>query len=157
MEHTVDLLNKLDLKRQEQRHADLHQLVEFRQRNQQPSTRREWDLNDPQRLQKDLPARVHDEDPRCGVSSLQKFHGEDLLGMDRERLQKMQVRAWAYEGRLAKERKRRDEESLKLYVHTAAAGDVGGTHPYVHPIPSLVFLLLTNYHPLTHLPRPPTA
>lgn len=51
---------------------------EFRALHQQPSCRREWDLYDPDALKKDKPARVHDDDPRCGTSSLQKFDGEDL-------------------------------------------------------------------------------
>jgi hypothetical protein len=39
---------------------------------------REWDLNRPDAKQLDLPARLGDDDPRCGVSSLQRFEGEDL-------------------------------------------------------------------------------
>jgi hypothetical protein len=113
MKQTVSLLNHIDNKRKELSKAQVKDLVNFRHSNQQADTRREWDLNDPQRLQKDLPARVGDDDPRCGVSSLQKFDGEDLKGLERERLQKLQVRAWAYEGRLAKERARREEEALK--------------------------------------------
>lgn len=53
---------------------------EFRALHQQPSSRREWDLYDPDALKKDKPARVHDDDPRCGISSIQKFDGEDLNG-----------------------------------------------------------------------------
>ena len=53
-------------------------LNEFRALHQQPSSRREWDLYDPDYLKKDKPARVHDDDPRCGISSIQKFDGEDL-------------------------------------------------------------------------------
>ena len=55
-------------------------LNEFRALHQQPNARREWDLYDPDYLKKDKPARVHDDDPRCGISSLQKFDGEDLNG-----------------------------------------------------------------------------
>lgn len=66
-------------KRQEE---DMHALNraenEFRALHQQPASRREWDLYDPDALKKDKPARVHDDDPRCGISSLQKFDGEDL-------------------------------------------------------------------------------
>lgn len=42
------------------------------------TTNPEFDLNDPRSLMKDRPARVGDNDPRCGVSSLQLFEGEDL-------------------------------------------------------------------------------
>jgi hypothetical protein len=41
-------------------------------------TSREWDLNRPDALLQDGPARCGDDDPRCGPSSLQKFTGEDL-------------------------------------------------------------------------------
>lgn len=42
------------------------------------ATTREWDLNRPDALQLEAPARLGDEDPRCGPASLQKFSGEDL-------------------------------------------------------------------------------
>lgn len=48
---------------------------EFRMMHQQPDSRREFDLYDPDYLKKDKPARVSDDDPRCGVSSIQKFEG----------------------------------------------------------------------------------
>ena len=61
--------------------ARRHQLEEmngFRKSNQQPYQRRDYDLYDPQSLKNGLPARIGDEDPRCGVSTLQQFDGEDL-------------------------------------------------------------------------------
>jgi hypothetical protein len=74
-----DLIASMLEKRQNE---DLRSLAraenEFRSLHQQPSQRREWDLYDPDRLKKDKPARVHDDDPRCGISSMQKFDGEDL-------------------------------------------------------------------------------
>lgn len=45
---------------------------------------REWDLNDPDTLKKDRPAREGDDDPRCGPSSMQMFDGEDLHKAERE-------------------------------------------------------------------------
>lgn len=54
-------------------------------RAQQDKTlNREWDLNDPERLKNDRPARVGDDDPRCGPSSMQQFDGEDLHKAERE-------------------------------------------------------------------------
>lgn len=41
-------------------------------------TGREWDLNRPDAKRLDVPARLGDDDPRCGPSSLQKFAGEDI-------------------------------------------------------------------------------
>ncbi|XP_013923552.1 PREDICTED: RIB43A-like with coiled-coils protein 1 [Thamnophis sirtalis] len=65
-------------------------LVEFREREQQPSMRREWDIHDPEAVRKGQPARVRDDDPRCGPSSLQCFAGEDLNAVARQKLQKEQ-------------------------------------------------------------------
>merc|ERR1711976_988004 len=58
-------------------------------------TRREFDLYDPDYLKKDKPARVSDDDPRCGISSLQKFEGEDLNSKARRQFQSEQAREWA--------------------------------------------------------------
>jgi hypothetical protein len=70
-------------------------LNEFRSLHQQPDARREWDLQDPDYLKKDKPARVNDEDPRCGPASLQKFDGEDLNGQARKMYQQEQLREWS--------------------------------------------------------------
>lgn len=67
-------------------------LNEFRNEYQTPDSRKEWDLNDPDAKLKDKPARVSDDDPRCGISSLQKFHGEDLNEKERRKLQNEQTR-----------------------------------------------------------------
>jgi len=55
----------------------------------------EWDLNDPDYLKKDMPARVNDDDPRCGPASLQKFQGEDLNSRARTKYQQEQLREWS--------------------------------------------------------------
>ena len=74
-----DRIASLLEKRQEQDLRELSQAQnEFRMLHQQPFTRREWDLYDPDAKRKDKPARVSDDDPRCGPASLQKFDGEDL-------------------------------------------------------------------------------
>ena len=88
-----DKITVLLQKRQEHDVRELNKAVnEFRQSYQQPYDRREFDLNDPDSLKKDKPARVSDDDPRCGVASLQKFVGEDLNGKAREKLQQEQAR-----------------------------------------------------------------
>ncbi|KAM9113587.1 RIB43A-like with coiled-coils protein 1 [Pangshura tecta] len=74
-----------------QRVRRLHQAMqEFREREQPPPTRREWDLYNPEGLRQDQPARVSDYDPRCGPASLQRFAGEDLALPTRCRLQQEQ-------------------------------------------------------------------
>ncbi|XP_009093439.1 RIB43A-like with coiled-coils protein 2 [Serinus canaria] len=69
-------------------------LTEFHKNFQKPETRREFDLNDPQALKKDRPARVSDDDPRCTISGMQKFMGEDLNYDQRMKFQKEQLREW---------------------------------------------------------------
>lgn len=71
-----DKITQLLEKRQQQDEFELNRAVnEFRMLHQQPESRREFDLYDPDYLKKDKPARVSDDDPRCGISSLQKFDG----------------------------------------------------------------------------------
>lgn len=70
-------------------------LSEFHKNCQRPETRREFDLNDPHALKKDRPARVSDDDPRCTISSMQKFMGEDLNCDQRMKFQKEQIREWS--------------------------------------------------------------
>lgn len=90
-----DKIAALLQKRQEHDIRELNKAVnEFRHSHQQPDGRREFDLNDPDSLKKDKPARVSDDDPRCGVASLQKFVGEDLNGKARQKLQQEQAREW---------------------------------------------------------------
>jgi hypothetical protein len=85
-------------------------LNEYRKMHQQPNTRKEFDLYDPDYLKKDKPARVSDDDPRCTLSSMQKFEGEDLNNPARKKLQQEQLREWskqqAEERRKAEERKK---------------------------------------------------
>ncbi|NWR72795.1 RIBC2 protein, partial [Centropus unirufus] len=70
-------------------------ITEFWKNFQTPETRREFDLYDPQALKKDVPARISDNDPRCTISGLQKFMGEDLNYNQRMKLQKEQSREWS--------------------------------------------------------------
>ncbi|NWI45380.1 RIBC2 protein, partial [Picathartes gymnocephalus] len=82
--------------RQKNEVKDLNRaLIEFQQNFQRAETRREFDLNDPQALKKDRPARVSDDDPRCTISGMQKFMGEDLNYDQRMKFQKEQLREWS--------------------------------------------------------------
>jgi len=66
----------------------------YREQMQQRHMRKEWDLNDPHALRKEQPARVGDQDPLIGPSSLQKFSGEDLDYGNRVRKQQQQQATW---------------------------------------------------------------
>lgn len=99
-----DKITQLLEKRQQQDVFELNRAVnEFRMLHQQPDSRREYDLYDPDYLKKDKPARVSDDDPRCGISSLQKFDGEDLNNKARNHYQAEQLREWALEQKRERE------------------------------------------------------
>jgi hypothetical protein len=51
----------------------------FRADHQGRAGRREWGLSRPDGLRLERPARVGDNDPRCGPASMQQFDGEDLM------------------------------------------------------------------------------
>lgn len=91
-----DKVSVLLERRQEHDTRELNRaLNEFRALHQQTDSRREFDLYDPDGLKKDRPARLNDEDPRCGPASLQKFDGEDLNSQARRKFQQEQLREWS--------------------------------------------------------------
>ena len=91
-----DKITQLIDQRQEEDRRQLNKaLNEFRGLHQQADSRREFDLYDPDAAKKDKPARVTDDDPRCGVSSMQKFDGEDLNNKARNQYQSEQKQRWA--------------------------------------------------------------
>ncbi|XP_038054446.1 RIB43A-like with coiled-coils protein 2 [Patiria miniata] len=112
-----DKISELLTRRREQDQHNLNKaLNEFRDLHQQPDARREWDLNDPEAKKKDKPARVSDDDPRCGISGAQKFDGEDLNSKARQKLMQEQMREWTR--RQAEEKKRQkahQKEADRLY------------------------------------------
>lgn len=112
-----DKIAELLQRRQEQDIRNLNKaLVDFRSVHQQPDSRREWDLNDPDAKLKDKPARVSDDDPRCGISSIQKFDGEDLSEEARKKLMQEQMREWTKKQSEEKKLARaRQEEADRLY------------------------------------------
>ncbi|XP_040297985.1 RIB43A-like with coiled-coils protein 2 [Bufo bufo] len=101
--------------RERQLSQGLDQAVQnYRAQNQKSETRREFDLYDPDALKKDRPARVSDDDPRCGPASLQKFAGEDLNEEKRRELQTDMTKKWLT-GQI-EERKR--SEAQQKYADT---------------------------------------
>nr|XP_033809021.1 RIB43A-like with coiled-coils protein 2 isoform X2 [Geotrypetes seraphini] len=83
---------------------------EFRLRYQNPETRREFDLSDPDALKKSLPARLNDRDPRCTVSGLQKLLGEDLSQEQRKKFQQEQLREWSLQQQSDLEKAQADQK-----------------------------------------------
>ncbi|XP_018561573.1 RIB43A-like with coiled-coils protein 2 [Anoplophora glabripennis] len=84
----------LDRKEKEERAKIQIEVDNYRKNYQRPEDRREFDLNDPNYIKKQLPARLHDDDPRLGLSSAQKFEGEDKQGEERAKIQRDEFRAW---------------------------------------------------------------
>lgn len=115
MQDQVRMGRAVELENRERRRQMLQEEQEFRKTHQRVEDRREFDLNDPGRLKKDKPARLSDEDVRCGVSSLQMFHGEDLGRFERMKAQQEQMKQWIKEQsqeRLALEQQEKNEELL---------------------------------------------
>lgn len=112
-----DKISQMLEKRQQQDVRSLNQAMnEFRYLHQQPDSRREFDLYDPDYLKKDKPARVSDDDPRCGIASLQKFDGEDLNNKARSKFQQEQLREWSTQQAREKEQARLNQEKAdRLY------------------------------------------
>lgn len=112
-----DKISQLLEKRQQQDVFELNRaLNEFRTLHQQPDSRREFDLYDPDYLKKDKPARVSDDDPRCGISSIQKFEGEDLNSKARNKYQQEQLREWSLEQQREREQARINQQQAdRLY------------------------------------------
>lgn len=108
-----DKIGSMLEKRQEEDVRKLNRaLNEFRMNFQKPETRKEFDLYDPDGKKKDKPPRVSDDDPRCGISSLQKFDGEDLNSKARKKLQEEQIREWS----IAQKHERDEAEKQQKYT-----------------------------------------
>lgn len=69
-----DMICVAEAKRQKEEQKEILQKVqEFRKIHQRFEDRREYDLNDTLYKKKALPARLSDDDPRCTISSAQKY------------------------------------------------------------------------------------
>ncbi|XP_027696973.1 RIB43A-like with coiled-coils protein 1 isoform X2 [Vombatus ursinus] len=88
-----DLVAQLLEKEELQRARRVAQQVQaFREWEQRPQDRRDFDLSDPARPRKEKPLRAGDLDPHCGPSSVQLFAGEHLGQATRQCLQREQAR-----------------------------------------------------------------
>ena len=109
MKRTNQILELLDDQVSHDRKEQRHELEAYRKSYQQTPNRRDFDLYDPNALKKDLPARVNDDDPRCGISGMQRFEGEDLAYKERLALQREQMKTWTLEQTYERERKAQQE------------------------------------------------
>lgn len=81
-------LKLIESEKQQTRRAHETACKEYSMQNLNFELRRDFDLNDPQHLRKGVPARIGDDDARCGAASMQKFSGEDLMKDERVRQQR---------------------------------------------------------------------
>ncbi|XP_078394379.1 RIB43A-like with coiled-coils protein 2, partial [Cetorhinus maximus] len=113
-----DMTAQLLEAQEQERTRQLNKAVnEYRLRYQRPESQREFDLWDPDRLKKDAPARVADDDPRCRPSGLQRFAGEDLNAKARKQFQQQESRKWLTAQRAEKERAERDQRFADDLYH----------------------------------------
>ncbi|KAI8821790.1 RIB43A-domain-containing protein [Fimicolochytrium jonesii] len=96
-----------------QARSELERLNQFRSAHQHPTQRRDYDLYDPLALRKDRPGRIGDDDQTIGLSSCQRFEGEDLAQERRKKLQKEQIRAWTNEQVWERRMKKAEEAEEK--------------------------------------------
>lgn len=99
-----EILGVMDTEVTQARRHQLEEINNFRKAHQQAHQRRDYDLYDPLKLKKSLPARIGDDDFRLGVSSLQRFDGEDLEFSKRDAMQKEQMCLWTQQQIYEKER-----------------------------------------------------
>ena len=103
----------------------LQYLDQFRKAEQGKDKMREYDLNDPLSLKKDLPGRIGDEDSRLSVSGLQQFNGEDLSYAHRKKVQQEELRQWCEASIAAKAAAKAHEKELdEQYAASAIEIDV---------------------------------
>ena len=74
------------------KHKQNLEVAEYRTRHQAKTTRREYDLSDPDQLKKDEIPTAHPE--RLGLSSAQLFPGMDSTNDERKHLQAQQMNEW---------------------------------------------------------------
>eukprot|EP00041_Stephanoeca_diplocostata_P017120 m.340709 g.340709 ORF g.340709 m.340709 type:complete len:376 (+) comp20599_c0_seq1:281-1408(+) len=87
----------VDRQERERRKARNAENARYLREHQKPETRDSYELNRKDLLRSSQPARVGDVDPRCGLSSMQVFAGEDLGYEERRKAQQNQVQQWAAE------------------------------------------------------------
>jgi hypothetical protein len=87
-------LKLLEIEKQRIKRDMEKEAKEFSLQNLHYEARREFDLNDPNAKKKGVPARIGDDDPRCGPASIQKFGGEDLMKRHREVQQQKAQASW---------------------------------------------------------------
>ncbi|XP_034836612.1 RIB43A-like with coiled-coils protein 2 [Maniola hyperantus] len=119
----------LEARENEERRRIGVEIDEYRQRYQRKEDSREYDLNNPDVLKMQLPPRASDGEP-VGLSSAQKFEGEDLEYEERKKIMAAQKNAWleqqVQERKAAQEERRQAEAAYMMAIKArdARAGEL---------------------------------
>ncbi|XP_036127126.1 RIB43A-like with coiled-coils protein 1 [Molossus molossus] len=124
-----DLVAQMLEKEEAERTRRLARKVQdFREQKQQNKSRREFDLWDPNQLWKGFPGLHSNNDPYCGLASMQCFSGEDLEKATCLRMQQEQFRCSLEKQIQERQQARIDEmyiddlhDKLRLAMETRAA------------------------------------
>ncbi|XP_043829702.1 RIB43A-like with coiled-coils protein 1 isoform X2 [Dromiciops gliroides] len=112
-----DLVAQLLEREEVQRARQASQQIQaFRDREQRPQDRQDFDLYDPERLQKEKLAQAGNLDTCYGPSSMQHFDGEDVGQSSRQRLLREQSRWELSRQREEHRQARKDERYSELKV-----------------------------------------
>ncbi|XP_023942715.2 RIB43A-like with coiled-coils protein 2 [Bicyclus anynana] len=109
----------LEAREMEERRRIGVEIDEFRSKYQRKEDSREYDLNNPDYLKMQLPPRASDGDP-VGLSSAQKFEGEDLAYEERKKIMAAQKNAWleqqVQERKAAQEERKQAEAAYMMAI-----------------------------------------
>jgi len=118
-------LKLVECEKQRQRREHETSCKEYSLQNLNFQSRREYDLNDPLYIRKGVPARVGDDDSRCGASSMQKFSGEDLMKAERVRQQRAEMVSFIQQQKYEKEMlARRDNVGGDAQAHSKQVEEI---------------------------------
>lgn len=113
--HYSQKMEELEQEKQQLRKQMDRDTAEFQQTYQGRDKALEHDVNEPEDLKKSLPARTSDDDPRCTVSSMQMFAGEDLHEPERRKQQNAELTAWLQQQVEDHQQRKHEEEREEEY------------------------------------------
>jgi len=109
-------LKMVEKERGEERRKRETHCKEYSMQNLHFESRKEFDINDPKVVRKGVPARVGDNDPRCGPASMQRFAGEDLMGDERKKHMQLEMRHFLEQQKFEKAILNADTGEMKAYA-----------------------------------------
>eukprot|EP01135_Chromosphaera_perkinsii_P003612 Nk52_evm21s249 gene=Nk52_evmTU21s249 len=118
----MDKIGQLLERRYEQEVRKVNKAInEVRLNYQRPEQAKEFDLNNPKFKSVDEPPRNGDDDPKCTLSGMQLFQGEDLSSDNRKRIQQAQLRNWTAQQLEEKAKMKAEELKTERLFHLNAS------------------------------------